>query len=389
MSLQRKLLNHKFIKHFSTSSSNPTLKSSSTSTSSSSSTSITWRNEAKQHQLISQITLILLQRNNWSSLLKTLNLSSKLTPDIFHQIIHKTQQNPQISLSFFNWVTSNFVNFQPFLKTQCKIIQISLGSAGAGGSGLTRPVKEVLDSVIEVNPLNNVVCSMSYACKGTNLHSLAFSCIIESYALKGLYVNGLEIYREIVLFGCLPKVGCLNVLLDVLDNAREFKLSYCLLGSMFRNRILMDDDTWGVIGRILCKDGKFECVVRLLKSGVCNSSIFELVIDGYSKNGNFEGAFGYLNEMCRRGFEPGFCSYGCILNGACEFGDSRVRDTVLFGMMEKGLVPVDMVLGYDDAIVKLCDLEKIYAAEYMFKRAQGEGEYKFIRVRFILRLNFM
>ncbi|KAK9714968.1 hypothetical protein RND81_06G134100 [Saponaria officinalis] len=359
MSLQNTLRNYNYIRKLSTNSSissNSTLKSSST-----------WRIQAQQHQLISQISSILLQRHNWSSLLKTLNLSSKLTPPIFLQILHKVQSNPQISLNFFNWVNSNFVEFQLDLKIQCKIIQI------VSGSGHIQPVKPVLDSVIEVNPPTHVVHSMVYACKGTNLHSFVFSSIIESYALKSLYVEGLEVYSKIVSYGYFPKVGCLNVMLDVLNNHSEFKLAYCLYGSMFRNGILGDDDTWSVIARILCNNGKFERVVRLLHFGVCNSSIFNLVIDGFSRIGDFGAAFDHVNEMCRRNFEPGFCTFGSILNGACELGDVCVIDTVMCIMMEKRLIPRETLLGYDDVIVKLCDLGNIYAADYMFKRVRGAG----------------
>ncbi|XP_021719493.1 pentatricopeptide repeat-containing protein At4g21170-like [Chenopodium quinoa] len=356
MSLTKTLHCYHFIKTFSA-------KTSSTS----SPTSSTWRIQAQERQLISQISSILLQRHNWQSLLKTLYLSPKLTPPIFLQILHKTQENPQISLNFFNWAKSNLVGFQPDLKIHCKIFQILIGS------GQTHPIKPILDSFIGVNPPTQVVRSMIQACKGTNLRPLAFSSIIECYAQKGFYFDGLKVYREIISYGYLPKTSCVNVVLDVLDHASEYKLAYCLYGSMIRNGIVPNASTWTVIARILCKNGKFENVVRLLDSGVCNSAVFDLVIDGYSRIGNFEAAIDQVNEMCERNFEPGFCTYGSILDGACKFWNSNVIDTVMCAMRERALLPKYLSSKYDDVIRKFCEVGKSYAAEFLFNKARDEG----------------
>ncbi|KAL9236906.1 hypothetical protein vseg_011520 [Gypsophila vaccaria] len=359
MSLKNTLRTYKFTRKISTKSQIPPKSTTNSST--------LWRNQAKQDQFISQISQILLQRHNWSSLLKTLNLSTSLTPPIFLQILHKIQSNPLISLHFFNWVGSNFAQFRFGIEIQCKIIQI------ASGAGLTRPVKPVLDALIRANPPARVVGSMMLACRGTKLHSLVFSSIIECYALKGLYLEGLQVYVKVSSFGSFSNVECLNVVLDVLNDNSEYKLAYCLFGSMFRNGIVGNDATLGVIARILCNDGRFESVVRLLDLGVCNHPVFEVVVDGYSRVGNFEGAFECLDEMCRKGFEPGFRTYACILDGACEVGDARVVDMVMGMMVEKRLIPRDMLVGYDDVVVKLCELGKVYAASYMFERVRGEG----------------
>lgn len=171
----------------------------------------------------------------------------------------------------------------------------------------------------------------------------------------------------------VDEVSCLNAMLDLLDHAGEFRLAYCLYGSMIRNRIQLNMNTWTVIARILCKNGKFEKVVRLLGSGVCNSEIFDLVIDGYSRIGNFGAAIDQVNEMCKRNLEPGFYTYGSILDGACDFGDTNVIDTVICAMRERRLLPDDLSLEYDHVIRKFCDMGKPYAAEFFLNRAQDEG----------------
>ncbi|XP_021766690.1 pentatricopeptide repeat-containing protein At4g21170-like [Chenopodium quinoa] len=214
---------------------------------------------------------------------------------------------------------------------------------------------------------------MIQACKGTNLQPLAFSSIIECYAQKGFYFDGLKVYREIISYGYLPKTSCMNVVLDVLDHASEYKLAYCLYGSMIRNGIVSNVSTWTVIARILCNNGKFESVVRLLDSGVCNSAVFDLVIDGYSRIGNFGAAIDQVDEMCKRNLEPGFCTYSSILDGACKFRDTNVIDTVLCAMRERALLPEYLSSKYDDVIRKFCEVGNLYAAEFLFYKARDEG----------------
>ncbi|KAL2925406.1 hypothetical protein RDABS01_000087 [Bienertia sinuspersici] len=282
MPLTNKLHSYHFIKSFCTKSSNPSIASPS------------WRIQGQERQLISEISSILLQRHNWQSLLKTLNLSPKLTPTCFLQILHEIQEYPKISLNFFNWAKSNLVGFQPDLKIHCKIFQILLGSDE------TESIKPILDSFIGVNPPTHVVNSMIQACK--------------------------EVYKKVISHGYKPKVDCLNAVLDVLDNA-----------------------------------------------GVCNSATFDLVIDGYSRMGNFRAAIDQVNDMCKRNLEPGFCTYGSILDGACKYGDTNVIDMVLCSMRKVKLIPENSLSECDVVIRKFCDVGKSYAAEFLFSRAQDEG----------------
>ena len=39
---------------------------------------------------------------------------------------------------------------------------------------------------------------------------------------------------------------------------------------MLRNGVVADRFTWSIIGRMLCKDGKFERIIRILEMGMKN-----------------------------------------------------------------------------------------------------------------------
>lgn len=152
---------------------------------STSTTSLYWRDQIKQNQLVSQISSLLLQRHNWVPLLRPLGLSSKLTPPLLVQILHKTQTNPQVSLNFFNWA-QNSIGFKPDIKCRCHLIRILIES------GLFRPAKLIFDSLVETNPPSVIVDSVIIACKEGRQKSisLVFLCIYASeWALpKSVYL---------------------------------------------------------------------------------------------------------------------------------------------------------------------------------------------------------
>ncbi|XP_059439143.1 pentatricopeptide repeat-containing protein At4g21170-like [Corylus avellana] len=328
-------------------------------------TSLTWRNQIKQNQLASQISSILLQRHNWVLLLQNLKLSSKLTPSLFLQILHKTHTNPQISLNFFNWAKTN-LGFQPDLQSHCKIIQLSLGS------GLVQPVKPLLDSLIQSHPASVLAQCLIRVCRGTDSQSNALSFVIECYSQKGLFVEGLEVFGKMRGQGCTPSVRACHALLDVLQQQNEIKLAWCFFGAVFRSGESLNRHMWSVFAQILCKNEKFERVVRLLDFGIHNSVIYNLVIDYYSKGGDFGAAFDTLNQMCDRKIEPGFTTYSSVLDGACKYEKAEVIESIMSIMVEKELLPKTPLSKSDLVVQKLSDLGKTYAAEMFFRRACDE-----------------
>ncbi|OMO51330.1 hypothetical protein CCACVL1_29856 [Corchorus capsularis] len=327
-----------------------------------------WRSQIKQNQLVSQVSSILLQRRNWVSLLLPLNLSAKLTPTLFLQILHKTQHHPQISLSFFNWVKSN-LGFKPDLKSQCRILQIALES------GLSRPVEPLMNTLIQSHPAALVADSMVQACKGKNVQSNVLNSVIRCYSEKGLYLEGLEVFRKMGFHGFTPSVFACNELLDALLRGNELKVAWCFFGSMFRVGVEPDQFSCTFFAQILCRSGKFENVVRLLDRGICSSEIYDLVIDFYGKSGDFEAAFNGLNDMCDRKLDTSFHTYSSILDGACKYNNREVIERIMQMMAKKELLPRFQFSKNELNLMiqKLCDLRKTYAAEMLFKKACDEN----------------
>lgn len=207
---------------------------------------------------------------------------------------------------------------------------------------------------------------------GTDSLSNVLSFVLGCYARKGLVKEGIEVYREMSVIGCVPSVLACNALLDAMRQGNETRLGWCLYGVMIRNGVLPDQFTWSLVAQFLCKDGKFERIIRLLDLGVSSSMFYSVLVDGYSQSGNFDAAFCYLEKMSDGKLEPGFSTYSSVLDGACKLGEVEVVERVMRIMVEKKLLSESPVSEYDSVIKKLCDLEKTYAAEMLFKKACDE-----------------
>ncbi|KAK6123989.1 hypothetical protein DH2020_042272 [Rehmannia glutinosa] len=298
-----------------------------------------WRIRIKQRELVSQASTILLQRHSklWAPLLKPLKLSSNFTPSLFHQILNGIQTHPKICYSFYKWA-QKALDFKPDLRAQCRLIRILLPRKGADFQNIS----PVLNSVI--------VC----------------------YCSKQMYCQSLEVYQMGKQYGFGLSVDTCNALLNLLCDKNELRLAWCCYASFIRNGVSGDEFTWPVIARVLYKDGKFERISRILVMGIYNPDMFDLMIDGYSKRGDFEAAFDYLNELCSKGIEPSFRTYSSMLDGACKHQDEKVIENVMSFMVEKGHIPKPHASDYDLIIQKLCDMGKTFAMDLFFKRSHDE-----------------
>ncbi|XP_043691105.1 pentatricopeptide repeat-containing protein At4g21170-like [Telopea speciosissima] len=328
--------------------------------------SFQWRNQIKGQRLASQISSVLLQRQNWTSILGKLNLSLALTPDIFLQVLRRIENNAEISLAFFNWAKTS-LGFEPDLKSHCKVIRILVESQ------TLQPARTLFDSLIPSQPAPAILDLMVEACKGRDSQSLVSSFVLERYSTKGLVSEALAIFSKVRASGYLPCIRSCNSLLDALQLKGDIKLAWKFYAAIIRYRILPDSYTWSLVSRLLCNEGKLENAVRLLNLGVCNAAMYNLVIDCYCKKGSFRASIDLLNGMHSKNLIPGFGTYSSILDGACKFGDLGVVETVTREMVAKDLLPAIPFSEYDPTIQKLCSLGKTYAAEMFFRKARADN----------------
>ncbi|KAK9267740.1 hypothetical protein L1049_010173 [Liquidambar formosana] len=210
---------------------------------------------------------------------------------------------------------------------------------------------------------------MIQACRNSDSQASVLGFLIECYSHKGLFLEGLEVFRETRVHGYVPTIRTCNALLGVLQRKGEPELAWCFYGAVVRNGVSPDQFTWSIIARILGKNRNLERIARMVDMGMYNSVLYNVLIDGYCKRGEFKAALDHLNEMCNRKLNPGFSTYSSILDGACKYGDIEVIEMIRGSMVEKKFIPNSLLSEYDSIIQKFCDLGKTYAAEMFIRRA--------------------
>ncbi|KAL1537367.1 pentatricopeptide repeat-containing protein-like protein [Salvia divinorum] len=328
-----------------------------------------WRTQINQTQLVSQASTILLQRHPklWPSLLKPLQISSNFTPSLFHQILNRIRTQPKLCYDFFNWARKN-LDFKPDIGARCELTRILFGSE------LSELGKPILNSIVLDCPPAKIV-ALFQPRRNADFRNIShvLNSVIECYCSKEMYFQSLEFYQMVRKNGVRLSVDASCRLLNVLVDKNELRLAWCFYASMIRDGVLGNHCMWSVVAKILYKDGKFERIGGILKVGVYSGDMFDLMIDGYSRRGDFGAALDYLHQSTGKGIEPSFSTYSSILDGACRYNDEEVIENVLSCMVEKGHILKAHASEYDFIIKKLCGVGKTFAMDLFFKRACDEN----------------
>ncbi|CAL9226256.1 unnamed protein product [Arabidopsis halleri] len=337
----------------------------STSVTPSTSSASDWKTQQTLFRLATEISSILLQRRNWITHLQYVKSKlprSTLTSPIFLQILRETRKCPKTTLDFFDFAKTH-LRFDPDLKSHCRVIEV------ATESGLLERAETLLRPLVETHSVSLVVGSMHRWFEGEVSLSVSLSLVLECYALKGCYQNGLEVFGFMRRLRLSPSLRAYNSLLSSLVKENQFRVALCLYSVMVRNGIVSDELTWDLVAQILCEQGRSKSVVKLMETGVDSCKIYTNLVECYSRNGEFDAAFSLIHEMDGKKLELSFCSYGCVLDDACRLGDAELIDKVLGLMVEKKFFTLSDSAVNDQMIERLCDMGKTFASEMLFRKA--------------------
>ncbi|KAF2542176.1 hypothetical protein F2Q70_00034728 [Brassica cretica] len=312
-----------------------------------------------------EISSILLQRRNWDTHLRYVKSKlprATLTPPLFLQILRETRNSPKTALEFFDWAKTH-LRFEPDLKSHCRVIEV------AAEAGLLERAEALLRPLVETHSASVIIGSMQRWFEGEEGSlSISLSLAIECYVSKGSYQNGLEVFSSMRRLRLSPSVNAYNSLLDSLVKENHFRAALCLYSAMIRNGVVSDGFTWDLVAKVLCEQGKYKSVVKLMETGVESCKIYTNLVECYSRNGEFDEVFSVIREMDDKNLELSFSSYGCVLDDVCRLGDAELINRVLVLMVEK-----DDQIANDQIIERLCDMGKTFASEMLFNRACDAG----------------
>ncbi|KAG2244574.1 hypothetical protein Bca52824_093585 [Brassica carinata] len=323
-----------------------------------------WKTQLTLFRSANEISSILLQRRDWNTHLRYVKSKlprATLTPSLFLQILRETRKSPKTALDFFDWAKTN-LRFEPDLKSHCRVIEV------AAESGLVERAEALLRPLVESNSVSLLVGSMQRWFEGEGSLSVSLSLALECYVSKGSYQNGLEVFSSMRRLRLSPSVSAYISLLDSLVKEKQFRVAFCLYCAMVRNEVVSDGLTWDSVAQVLCEQGKYKSVVKLMETGVVSCKIYTNLVECYSRNGEFDAAFSVIREMDDKNLKLSFCSYSCVLDDVCRLGDAELIDKVLVLMVEK-----DDSIVNDKMIERLCEMGKTFASEMLFHRACDAG----------------
>ena len=332
----------------------------------------------------------------------------------------RTQKNPLTALKIFNEAKSKFPNYHhngPVYATMINVL---------GSSGRISEMREVIDQMKED----------SCQCKDS-----VFSSAMKMYARAGLVDEAVTLFKTLPQFNCVNWTGSFNTLLRILVKESKLKLACRLFlenssGWEVKSRIgslnlLMDAlcqihrsdlalhvfqemryqccnpdrESYRILMRGLCNDGRLHEATHLLYSMFWRISqkgsgediaVYRTLLDALCDNGQVEEALeilgkvlkkglrapnrcrgrldlsycrngedidrtkGLINEALVRGAIPSIASYSAMaddLYSECKIGEA---DQVLDEMRERGFKPTLMI--YEAKTAALCRCSKVEEA---------------------------
>lgn len=206
-----------------------------------------------------------------------------------------------------------------------------------------------------------------------------FVNVISVYRQVGLSERAVEMFYRIKEFGCDPSVKIYNHVLDTLLGENRVQMIYKVYRDMKkRDGFEPNVFTYNVLLKALCKNNKVEGAQKLLVemsnkgcspdavsyttviSSMCELglvkegkelaarfepvvSVYNALINGLCKDGDYEGAFELMREMVvekeKKGVSPNVISYSTIINALCSVGETEISFSLLGQMLKRGCHP--------------------------------------------------
>ncbi|XP_010269132.1 PREDICTED: pentatricopeptide repeat-containing protein At1g05600 [Nelumbo nucifera] len=318
-----------------------------------------------------------------------------LTATQLSQLIRK-QKNPLTALQIFNEAKTRHPNYRHNGPVYAAMINI------LGSSGYLTEMKGVIEQMKEDS------------CESKDS---VFADAIKTYAQAGLLNEAVSLFRSLRQFNCVNWTQSFNALLQILIKEAKFDTA-CRLYLEYSNvwevrtqtsslKLLIDAlcqmkcsdlallvfqemsdqccypdrETYQVLMRGLCEDGRLNEAIHLLYSMFWRISqkgsgkdvlIYRTLLDSLCDNGQVEEAVKILGKVLRKGFKaPKRCHQGLDLNyflasESLERAKGLINETLL-----RGGIP--SLASYSSMAIDLYSEGKIHDSNWVFAEMQEKG----------------
>ncbi|KAI7997804.1 Pentatricopeptide repeat-containing protein [Camellia lanceoleosa] len=205
-----------------------------------------------------------------------------------------------------------------------------------------------------------------------------YTILICGMCRNGLVGEAQEIFNEMEKVGCFPSVVTFNALIDGLCKDGDLDEAHLLFYKMEigRNPSLflrlsqgtdrvLDSASLQTMVAKLCDSGlilkAYKLLMQLADSGVLpNITTYNILINGFSKARNINGAFKLFKELQLKGHSPDSVTYGTLIDGLQRVDREEDAFGVFDQMKKNGCMPSSAV--YKSLMTWSCRKKKISVA---------------------------
>ncbi|CBI38708.3 unnamed protein product, partial [Vitis vinifera] len=318
-----------------------------------------------------------------------------LIPTQLSQMI-RTQKNPLTALKIFNEAKSKFPNYRhngPVYATMINVL---------GSSGRIAEMREVIDQMKQD----------SCECKDS-----VFSSVMKTYARAGMVDEAVSLFKTLPQFNCVnwtgsfntllrilvkeskletacrlflehscgwevkSRIGSLNLLMDALCQINRSDLALHVFQEMRYQCCSPDKESYRILMRGLCEDGRLNEATHLLysmfwrisqKGGGEDIAAYRTLLDALCDNGHVEEALEILGKVLKKGLKaPKRCRGHLDLSYCCNGEDIERTKGLINEALIRGGVP--SMASYSAMAIDLYSERKIGEANQVLDEMRDRG----------------
>ncbi|KAL8116098.1 uncharacterized protein LOC141667273 [Apium graveolens] len=178
-----------------------------------------------------------------------------------------------------------------------------------------------------------------------------FIIVIRNYGIASRPKQALEMFLRIKEFGVETSVRSFNTLLNALIQNKQFKLVHLLFKNCKKKfNVVPNVFTCNILLKGFCKSGDVEGAVKVLDEMpgmgmVPNVVTYTTILGGFVSRGDMVGAKKVFDEIIDRGWIPDSTTYTILMDGFCKTGKLTDAVKVMDEMEENGVEPNDVTYG--------------------------------------------
>ncbi|KAL3639706.1 hypothetical protein CASFOL_014674 [Castilleja foliolosa] len=176
-------------------------------------------------------------------------------------------------------------------------------------------------------------------------NKLSFTPLIHAYCREGEFDRASSLLVRMTEHGQKPDLTTYGGLIHGLVASGEIEAALMIKNKIIEKELLsLDACIYNILMNGLCKAGNFADAKQLLGEMLGfnispDAYVYATLVDGYIRNGNFDDAKNFFDDIIKRGIDPGLVGYNAMIKGYCKFGKMKDAISCIKKMIKKNIFP--------------------------------------------------